>query len=186
MNDNEIIASVQHWVKSFVVELNLCPFAERELTNHRIRFALTKAEAEEELLLALQTELELLNHDCSIETTLLIHADVLQDFDAYNQFLSIADQLLRTMNLEGVYQVASFHPHYQFDGTDQDDAENYTNRSPYPLLHLLREESLAQAIAGTADIDQVPRRNIELMNRMGKDRLQAILQTCIYNHGDGA
>ena len=186
LNNNEIIASVQHWVKSFVVELNLCPFAKRELMNNRIRFALTTAQSEKELLIALQTEFELLNHDTSIETTLLIHAEVLQDFDSYNQFLNVADQLLRTMNLEGVYQIASFHPHYQFDGTSRDDAENYTNRSPHPLLHLLREESLTQAIANTADIEQVPIRNIEQMNRLGKDRLQALLQTCIYNHGDSS
>ena len=185
MNNNEIIASVQHWVKSFVVELNLCPFAKRELMNNRIRFALTTAQSEKELLIALRTEFELLNHDTSIETTLLIHAEVLQDFDSYNQFLNVADQLLRTMNLEGVYQIASFHPHYQFDGTSRDDAENYTNRSPHPLLHLLREESLTQAIANTPDIDQVPIRNIEQMNRIGKDRLHALLQASIHNHGDG-
>lgn len=154
--------------------------------NNRIRFALTTAQSEKELVIALQTELELLSQDDSIETTLLIHTEVLQDFDSYNQFLSVADQLLRTMNFEGVYQIASFHPHYQFEGTDRDDAENYTNRSPHPLLHLLREESLAQAIANTPDIDQVPIRNIEQMNCIGKDRLQALLQACIYNYGDGS
>ena len=185
LKDNEIVASVQHWVKSFVVELNLCPFAKRELMNDRIRFALTTAHSEKELVIALQTELELLNQDDSIETTLLIHTEVLQDFYDYNQFLSVADQLLRTMSLEGVYQIASFHPHYQFDGTHRDDAENYTNRSPHPLLHLLREESLTQAIANTPDIDQVPIRNIEQMNRIGKDRLHALLQASIHNHGDG-
>jgi hypothetical protein len=82
------------------------------------------------------------------------------------------------MGMEGVYQIASFHPDYQFEGTDPDDAENYTNRSPYPLLHLLREESLERAIAEFADVDQIPTRNIELMNSLGQGKLKVLLQAC--------
>lgn len=177
--DDQVIAAVQRWVKSFVVNMNLCPFAKRELSRNRVRFASTAAKTEEELLLALQAELELLDSDTSIATTLLIHADVLQDFDDYNQFLNYADALLQQSGLEGVYQIASFHPDYRFAGTGPDDAENYTNRSPYPLLHIIREESLARAIAQSADVDQVPARNIAQMNQMGRDRLSALLQACI-------
>ena len=166
-----------------MVGLNLCPFAKRELVNDRVRFAVTDSTTEEQLLAALQAELELLNNDANIETTLLIHADVLQDFYDYNQFLNIADQLLLQMNLDGVYQVASFHPHYQFGGTDPDDAENYTNRSPYPMLHIIREESLERAIAGYPDVDQVPERNITLMNGLGKEKLKALLQACFDDAG---
>ena len=158
--------------------MNLCPFAKREWVQNRVRFAVTRATTEAQLLMALQAELELLQSDPSIETTLLIHAGVLQDFDDYNQFLNYADGLLVEMRLEGVYQVASFHPRYQFSGTDPDDAENYTNRSPYPLLHLLREESLERAISEFADVEQVPTRNIELMNSLGQEKLQALLQAC--------
>lgn len=179
LKDDRIIAAVQRWVKSFVVDMNLCPFAKRELSSNRVRFASTAAKTEEELLLALQTELELLDSDTAIATTLLIHADVLQDFDEYNQFLDYADALLRQTGLEGVYQIASFHPDYRFAGAGPDDAENYTNRSPYPLLHIIREESLARAIAQSADADQVPARNIALMNKLGQDKLRALLQTCI-------
>jgi hypothetical protein len=168
-----------------VVGLNLCPFAKRELVNDRVRFAVTDSTTEEQLLAALQAELELLNNDANIETTLLIHADVLQDFYDYNQFLNVADELLLQMNLDGVYQVASFHPHYQFGGTARDDAENYTNRSPYPMLHLIREESLERAIAGYPDVDQVPERNIALMNRLGQEKLQALLQACFDDVGTG-
>jgi hypothetical protein len=166
-----------------VVGLNLCPFAKRELVNDRVRFAVTDSTTEEQLLAALQAELELLNNDANIETTLLIHAYVLQDFYDYNQFLNVADELLLQMNLDGVYQVASFHPHYQFGGTAPDDAENYTNRSPYPMLHLIREESLERAIAGYPDVDQVPERNIALMNRLGQEKLQALLQACFADAG---
>jgi hypothetical protein len=179
MKDDEIIAAVKRWVKTFVVDMNLCPFAKRELTRNRIRFALTAAKTEEALLIALQAELELLDSDTAIETTLLIHVNVLQDFDEYNQFLDYIDKLLRQTGFEGVYQIASFHPHYRFDGTGPDDAENYTNRSPYPMLHIIREESLARAIAESANVDQIPARNIALMNKLGQARLRTLLQACI-------
>lgn len=179
LKDDEIIAAVQRWVRSFVVDMNLCPFAKRELTRNRIRFALTAAKTEQALLIALQAELELLDSDNTIETTLLIHVNVLQDFDDYNQFLNYTDKLLRRTGLEGVYQIASFHPHYRFDGTESDDAENYTNRSPYPMLHIIREESLARAIAESANVDQIPARNIALMNKMGQNKLRTLLQACI-------
>jgi len=175
MGSERVIDSVRKWVEFFVVEFNFCPFVKRELVNNRIRFAVTVAATEEQLLIALQTELELLNNDESIETTLLIHPHVLQNFYYYNEFLSVADSLLVEMNLEGVYQIASFHPDYQFGGTDPGDVENYTNRSPYPMLHLLREDSLEKAIANYPDVDQIPTRNIELLNRLGSDKVKMIL-----------
>ena len=185
LKDNEIIESVQRWVESFVVDMNLCPYAKRELIKNRVRFALTAVETEEELLIVLQAELELLHGDSAIETTLLIHAKVLQVFDDYNQFLNHADKLLQQMGFEGVYQIASFHPHYQFGGTDPDDAENYTNRSPYPMLHIIREDSIARAIADSPNAEQIPVRNIELMNQLGQDKLQALMQACIDGGGKG-
>ena len=179
MECGKIIQSTQQWVDSFVVELNLCPFAKCELANNRVRFSVTEAITEEQLLEALQTELELLKSDLSVETTLLIHPQVLQDFYDYNQFLSLADSLFVEMNLEGIYQIASFHPDYQFSGADPDDAENYTNRSPFPMLHLLRENSLEKVIANYPDVDQIPARNIELMNNLGRDELKNVLQKCL-------
>ena len=178
-NNDKITRSVKTWVESFVVEMNLCPFAKRELLNDRVRFAVTEATTEEQLLIALQVELELLNRDPAIETTLLTHPSVLQDFYDYNQFLDSADQLLVQMQLEGVYQVASFHPDYRFDGTDPNDVENYTNRSPYPVLHLIREDSLERALAEFPDADQIPVRNMALMNSLGRDKLIALVQACL-------
>jgi hypothetical protein len=170
-NDEEIVLSVRQWVNTFVMEMNLCPFAKYEMLNNRVRFATTRAITEEQLLMSLQDELELLNSDPSVETTLLIHSNVLQDFDDYNQFLSYADNLLVELGLEGTYQIASFHPDYQFGGTNPDDAENYTNRSPYPLLHLIREASLERAIVEYPDVDQIPIRNVALMNSLGHNKL---------------
>ncbi len=178
MSDESQVEAVRNWVETLVVGMNLCPFAKRELVKNRVRFVTTAATTQEQLLLALQTELELLNADSTIETTLLIHADVLQDFYDFNDFLGLADSLLLDMDLEGVYQIASFHPDYQFGGTHPDDAENYTNRSPYPVLHLLREDSLERVIADYPDVDDIPERNIELMNSLGAEKLRALLQGC--------
>ena len=181
LDKDQIIKSVRHWVETLVVGLNLCPFAKRELLNNRVRFSVTGATTEEQLLVELQTELELLNRDDSIETTLLIHPEVLQEFYDYNQFLDYVDGLLVEMALEGVYQVASFHPDYQFGGTEPDNAENYTNRSPYPMLHLIREASLEQAIASYPDAEGIPERNIALVTSLGRDKMQTLLKACFHD-----
>ncbi len=161
-----------------MVGLNLCPFAKREIVKNRVRYCVTKAATEEQLLLALQSELELLDGNPAIETTLLIHPLVLLDFFDYNQFLNAADSLLVRMKKEGIYQIASFHPHYQFGGTEPEDIENFTNKAPYPLLHLLREQSLERAIVDYSDHGNITERNIELLNKLGKDKMQALLQSC--------
>jgi len=179
LNTQKIETSVRKWLDTFVVGMNLCPFAKRELVKQRVRFTVTEAATEDELLQALQAELELLNADPSIETTLLIHPAVLGDFLDYNQFLDIADALLLQMELDGVYQVASFHPDYQFGGTAPWEAENYTNRAPYPILHLLREESLDRVLGDNPDADEIPQRNIDLMNSMGEEKLKALLAECL-------
>ncbi len=173
-----ISESVRHWVETLVVDLNLCPFARAELLKDRVRFTVSDATTEPQLLLDLQQELELLSSNEAIETTLLIHPYVLQDFDTYNQFLDQVDALSVQLDLEGIYQVASFHPDYQFAGTASDAAENYTNRAPYPILHLLREESLERAIAGYPGVEQIPERNIELLEGMGAEKMQALLRAC--------
>ena len=173
-----ITAAVRHWVQTVVVDLNLCPFAGRALREERVRFAVSPASTEAQLLASLQTELERLEAHPAVETTLLIHPEVLQDFDRYNQFLEVADELLAAMGLVGTYQIASFHPDYRFAGTAPDDVENFTNRSPYPMLHLLREQSVERSIAAYPDTQQIPLRNIALMKRLGAARLKQLLQDC--------
>ena len=177
MNHEKIIKPVRHWVETLVVGLNLCPFAKRELINNRVRFTVTEAATEQQLLETLQAELQLLNDDQSIETTLLIHPDVLQVFYDYNEFLDYADGLLVQMELDGIYQIASFHPNYQFADTEPDDVENYSNRSPYPLLHLIREQSLEWAIASHPKPDPIPQRNVDLLKSLGQDKMQALFQS---------
>lgn len=177
--DLEIVEATRRWVEQVVVAFNLCPFAKRELMKERVRFVVSKATDEATLLDELAHELALLNVNQAVETTLLIHPQVLQDFYQYNDFLEAADELLVDMDLEGVYQVASFHPDYQFGGTEPDDVENYTNRSPYPMLHLLREDSLSQAIDNYPEVDLIPERNIECMNEQGLEKMQSLLAACL-------
>ncbi len=169
------VESVRHWVETVVVGLNLCPFAKHELLNNRVRFCLSGAIIQQQLLSDLRTELELLNNNESIETILLIHPLVLEDFYEYNQFLNDAEFLLLEMKLEGIYQIASFHPHYQFAGSEPDDIENYSNRSPYPMLHLIREKSLEQAIANYPDVEKIPKRNIKLLKSIGLEGIKKLL-----------
>lgn len=175
MQQNEIVQRVRGWLESFIIELNLCPFAKRELVKERIRFSVTLTDSAEQLLASLLEELQFLESDSALETTLLIHPNVLQDFDDYNQFLDLADALLEQEGYSGVFQVASFHPQYAFAET-VDEAENYSNRSPYPLLHVLREASVEREIASFPDIDTIPERNIRLLRDLGVTKLRSILQ----------
>lgn len=170
-DSTEAIARVRRWVKEIVIGWNLCPFAKREFVSERIQFQVSQATDQESLLLDLATEIERLDREQKVETTLLIHPRVLSDFADYNDFLALADELLAELEREGVYQIASFHPDYQFHGTEPGDPENYTNRSPYPLLHLLREESMSLAVEKYPDVSEIPENNIELMNSYGKEKL---------------
>ena len=170
-----VIADTRRWVERVVVGLNLCPFARKELEADRVRFVETDADGEETLLQALHAELQHLEDNPDTETTLLILPEALSDFEDYLNFLAMAEDLLDYLGLEGVYQIASFHPLYRFEGTGAEDAENYTNRSPWPMLHLLREDSLAQAIDRHPDVEGIPARNIALMNRMGVGKLRELM-----------
>ena len=154
--------SVQRWLQDVVIGLNLCPFAAGPQRGQQIRMAVSAACTEQQLLQDLHAELLLLDDTKpeTLETTLLIVADMLTGFAHYNQFLNQADALLQHYNWQGVYQIASFHPHYRFAGTSSDDAQNLTNRSPYPILHILREASIDQALQNYRSPEQIPDKNI--------------------------
>lgn len=177
MNE-EVVTSTRKWVENVVIELNLCPFAKREWVKNRVRIKHSEALDHEALLQDLVVELALLSRKPEVETTLLVHPSVLTDFDDYNQFLNFADMVIEQMSLEGVYQVASFHPSYQFAGTEHDDPENYTNRSPYPMLHILRESSLEAVIDVHPNTDEIPLVNIERLRRLGADHMRRLLSSC--------
>jgi len=171
----ELIARVRRWLLEVVIGYNFCPFAKREVDADRVRYQVFEGRKSKAAIVTLLAELAFLDTHDEIETTLLILADGWRDFYEYLAFLDIAQQALENAGYEGVYQLASFHPDYMFDGEGADDAANYTNRSPLPLLHLLRESSIERAIAGDPNVDQIPERNQELARAKGADFWRALL-----------
>lgn len=175
--------ATRRWVAAVVVGLDLCPFARRVSDAGRVRYVVTEAADEEALLAALREELHALaaSPRAEVETTLLIHPNALRAFHEYNDFLPEADRLIRSLGLRGVIQVAGFHPAYQFAGTEPDAAENYTNRSPFPMLHLLREESITEVAGDPAALAAIPRRNVEFLRNLGRAEILARLRAATEN-----
>ncbi|MGR9577629.1 DUF1415 domain-containing protein [Pandoraea sputorum] len=168
--DNEaVIAATRHWLTRAVIGLNLCPFAKAVHVKDQIRYVVSAARDMEGVLLDLEKELQWLAQadPQAVDTTLLIVPDALLDFHEYNDALFFAERMLKQLQLEGELQIASFHPDYQFEGTDPDDAENFTNRSPYPILHLLREASIDRAVEAFPEAEAIYERNEALMRKMG-------------------
>ena len=172
----DCLAETRDWVERVVIGLKLCPFAPAPALKGLIRYVTSDAETCEGLLEDLATELQRLVESPAeeLETTLLIHPRVLQDFRDFNDFLEVADELLRMLGLEGEIQIASFHPDYQFADTESGDIGNETNRSPYPTLHLLREDSIARAVDSFGDTSSIPATNLMTLQRLGRERLQAL------------
>ena len=163
------VATTRQWVERAVIGLNLCPFAKAVYVKQQVRFVLSDASTPEALLEELAEELVLLRDadPDQVDTTLIIHPDVLTDFLDYNDFLDNADAAVEALDLQGIIQVASFHPDYQFAGTMPDDISNYTNRSPYPTLHLLREASIDRAVEAFPDADVIVERNVKTLDALG-------------------
>lgn len=171
INTDDVISETEAWLEKAVIGLNLCPFAKAVQVKQQIRYVVSQARTPEALLEELEHELEQLAeaNPEKIETTLLIHPLALNDFLDFNDFLDVADGMLEELELDGILQIASFHPDYQFAGTEQDDIENYTNRSPYPTLHLLREESIDRAVHAFPEAEQIYEKNMETMRKLGHD-----------------
>ena len=169
--EHPVIVRTREWVEKAVIGLNFCPFAKPVQVHKRIRFCVSNATTEDDLVGDLSAELQVLKDadPRHTETTLLIHPDVLNDFADYNAFLDLADATVEAMGLEGEIQVASFHPHYQFAGTTPDDISNFSNRSPYPTLHLLRESSVEEALAAFPGAETIYERNIETLKKLGAE-----------------
>ena len=161
----EIVARTQLWLERAVIGLNLCPFAKSVFVKKQVRYALTAASSPDELLAELEHELTLLadTDPAQLDTTLLIHPLAMTDF------LDEVDALIRNLGYEGVFQIASLHPQYEFAGSEPDDIANFTNRSPYPTLHLLRESSIDRAVAAFPEAEAIFERNIETMERLGHE-----------------
>jgi hypothetical protein len=170
------IVETRVWVERVVIGLKLCPFAPAPALKGTIRYAMSEAETPEALLEDLATELQRLagSPPEELETTLLIHPQVLQDFHDFNDFLEVADEALRMMALEGEIQIASFHPQYRFADAAPHDIGNSTNRSPYPTLHILREASITRAVDGFGDTRSISADNLATLQMLGPEGLEAV------------
>lgn len=168
-DDNVVVADMVRWLERAVIGLNLCPFAKSVHVKDQIHYVVSHATDARELLQDLAAELEALAEASpeKRDTTLLIAPLAMPDFLDFNDFLELADELVESMDLAGILQVASFHPHFQFEGTLADDVTNCTNRAPYPTLHLLREESIDRAVEVFPEAQEIFERNIELLERLG-------------------
>lgn len=178
MSGEDPIAQTRRWLERAVIGLNLCPFAKAVYVKQQVRFVLSEATTTEALLDELTAELSLLSQTDAqaVDTTLLVHPHVLTDFLDYNDFLDRADAVVAALGLEGEIQVASFHPQYQFAGTYPDEMGNYTNRAPFPTLHLLREASIDRAVAAFPDPDVIVERNIATLEELGVEGWKRLME----------
>ena len=171
----KIITETKNWITNVVIGCNFCPFAAKEMKKGSIHFEVSEASDRKTVLekvLAMMIQLD--THE-EIETSLLILPDGFQSFDAYLDLMKTTEKRLVKNKYEGIYQVAGFHPLYLFTGTDHEDASNYTNRSPYPMLHFLREKSVSHAVDNYPDIENVPNRNIAYANSKGLVYMQQLM-----------
>ena len=186
-DDAVVVQDTVRWLERAVIGLNLCPFAKGVHTKDQIHYAVSRATDGRELLQDLQRELEALAEASpeKRDTTLLIAPLAMPDFLDFNDFLELADELVEAMDLAGILQVASFHPHFQFEGTLADDVSNCTNRAPYPTLHLLREESIDRAVEVFPEAEEIFERNIEVLERLGMQGWKAldVDARCPMGHG---
>ena len=168
-NHETVIASTREWVEKAVIGLNLCPFAKSVYVKNQVRIQISEATNPQQLAEELAAELKLLadTDPQEIDTTLLVHPGTLTRFLDFNEFLDISDAIVEDLNLDGMIQVASFHPKFQFDGTGVNDIDNYTNRSPYPTLHLIREASIDRAVEAFPEAEAIYERNIETLQKLG-------------------
>jgi hypothetical protein len=178
MDTEDVVARTRHWLERAVIGLNLCPFAKAVHAKGQVRWVVSGAQDDDALLHDLVHEMRHLAaaDPKRTDTTLLIHPQALTDFDRFNQFLDRADAALKALDLDGVLQVASFHPDYRFAGTDNDDITNATNRSPFPTLHLLREDSIERAVVATPDAAHIYERNIATLERLGPEGWAALMR----------
>lgn len=179
MPSDPIIAATRAWLEKAVIGLNLCPFAKAVYLNNQVRFVVSKAPHLDRFLEDLDRELDFLAaaDPNQVDTTLLIHPILLSDFLDFNDFLQIAEAAVTEHQLEGVIQIASFHPQFQFADTAPDDMQNYTNRAPYPTLHLLREASIDKAVAAYPQAETIYQRNIAMLEKLGIAGWRALWET---------
>jgi len=175
-NEDVILQQTINWIRSFIVAYNICPFAKHVVNNGTLKLQVSKATKTENALEDLMLNVAQLDTNTNIETSILIFPYLFVDFIDYLEFIDLSEALLFEQDYEGIYQLATFHPHYCFAGVLANDVSNFTNRSPYPMLHLLREDSVEQAIAFHGKTEEIPSENIATMHKLGLEKIKKILQ----------
>lgn len=178
LTSEEVLLQTQNWIEKIVVGLNFCPFAKRAVLRNSIRYVVSTKSNLKAVLLELIEEFKQLDADETIETTIIIYPNLFEDFQDYLDLVNMGESFIEQLDYEGIYQLASFHPNYCFAGTAAADASNYTNRSPYPMLHLLREARLEAVLAHYNEPKSIPDRNIAFARKKGKDVLEKLLLSC--------
>jgi len=171
-------AATMNWVQSVVVDLALCPFAAKSILENKLSERVVMSDDLETILAELMLEVEVLEKNTVLESSLLTLPHASARFESYLDLVDQANELLKISDFEGIYQLASFHPDYQFAGTEKNAPENYTNRSPYPILHIIRESALTEAIDNFPGVESVPDNNIKKMNEIGIEKLESLLKSC--------
>lgn len=179
ISDDKIIEQTTNWIKSVVIDCNFCPFAAKALIKKTIRYIILSDITVKDSLLALKEELNYLETDTEIETSFIIFTNDYKEFDDYLDLVKKAERLLTKENYDGVYQIASFHPDYCFAGEDENDPANFTNRSIYPMLHILREESLTKALSLYPNPELIPQHNIDFARKKGLHYMQMLRMACL-------
>ena len=178
MDNSAIQTTVKNWVDKFIIAHNICPFARKEMLDNKMRYLITDHIKTEESLQTLIKECQFLDVNEDLKTSLIIFKQGVDDFAAFLDLLEYANDILIAQDYEGVYQLASFHPQYQFDNTAPEDAENFSNKAPYPIFHLIREIGIEEALKSYDKPENIPKNNIKKMNAMGTETLQKILTSC--------
>jgi len=179
LTDELIIEQTNRWIKSVVIDCNFCPFAAKALLQKTIRYVIQSQATLEDCLVSLEKELKQLDTQLEVETSFIILPTDFKDFEEYLDLVQAAELFIEKNNYEGIYQIASFHPDYCFQGADNDDAANYTNRSIYPMLHILRESSLTKALTLYPNPELIPEHNIEFAQKKGLQYMQLLRLACL-------
>lgn len=177
--DEKAILQTKKWITDVVIGCNFCPFAAKELRKDAVHYQIETSSDTEIVLQSFSKQCQLLDHNKPISTSLLILTQSFSDFDDYLNLISLAEKWIGDHEYEGIYQVASFHPLYLFAGTQEDDAANYTNRSPYPMLHLLREDMIEAALEKFTDPDKIPENNIQYARQKGLAHMERLRNACM-------
>jgi len=182
-NETPVVCATKQWLDEIIIGLNFCPFAKKEFVNNTIRYHESKVEQVKPALHELIEQCRYLQAHDELETTLVIYSDGFRSFDRYLDLVDYANDLLIDSGFEGIFQLASMHPEYCFEGEDFDDASNFTNRSPYPLIHIIREASMARVLSVYNEPEKIPENNIVLANEKGTNFFQQVLTRIHQQHG---